>query len=41
MPKQITGIESFDKMNPELVWCSEFCLQEWEEKQKEKSNDKG
>jgi len=33
MPKYISGIELLDSMEPEKVWCSEFCLQEWKEEQ--------
>lgn len=33
MPKQTTGIEFLDSRTPSKVWCSERCLQEWEEKQ--------
>lgn len=35
MPKQITGIELLDNMQPEKVWCSEACCQEWIEKNEE------
>jgi len=35
MVKQITGVEELDRMNPEKVWCSEFCYQEWKEKEKQ------
>lgn len=34
MPKQISGIDLLDSMEPEKVWCSEWCLQEWEKKMK-------
>ncbi len=37
MPKQETGIELLDNMTPAKVWCSQICLDEWEEKQRMKS----
>jgi hypothetical protein len=33
MPKQVSGIELLDSMQPEMVWCSQFCYDEWNEKQ--------
>ncbi len=41
MPKQISGIEPLDSMKPEKVWCSEWCLQEWEEKQSTSTKNSG
>lgn len=32
MPKKETGIELLDNMQPEKVWCSEYCYQKWQEK---------
>ena len=38
MPKQETGIEFLDKLEPKAVWCSQSCLDEWEEKRKNESD---
>lgn len=37
MPKQTSGIELLDDMQPAMVWCSQFCCDEWNEKQKNKA----
>jgi len=37
MPKQISGIELLDNMTLEKVWCSEWCYQEYQEKENNKN----
>jgi hypothetical protein len=30
MPKHETGNELIDSLEPDMVWCSQMCLDEWE-----------
>ncbi len=39
-PKQISGIDLLDRIVPEKTWCSSFCFDEWEEKEKTRKTEK-